>query len=203
MTRVYHIVRFGNGTAYALFDGCNWRCSYCVWREVTRWSLCLPKEIREKLDDLWRRGGVGYLSSDGVVEILKGAGVSMVFLGGEEPTLDPELKPLVRALLGEGIKSWLVTNGENLDDELVELLEGVTFSIKALDENLHKRITGVSNVGALENFKKYCLSGKLTAETVYAPGLVECDEIKRIAHFIASLNPGMVLRVDPLVRGRI
>jgi len=201
MTRVYHIVRFPGGSAYVLFDCCSWRCSYCVWREVTRWSLCLPWRVRKRLDELWEAGKVRHLRVGEVIEILKGAGVKLAFLGGGEPTLDPELKPLLRALGEEGIGGWLVTNGENLDDETVSLVEGLTLSLKALDEGLHRRITGVSNRKTLENLRKYAPTGKVVAETVYAPGLVECDEIMRIARFVASVNPTLPLRIDPLVQG--
>lgn len=198
--RVYHIVKFRSGSAYVLFDGCNWNCSFCVWRKVTRWSLCLPDEAKKRLDTLWERG-VRYLSVDETVELLNDSKVKTAFLGGGEPTLDPELKALMRVLRREGIKPWLVTNGENLDDEMVGLAEGITFSIKALNDELHRRITGVSNGRALENFKRYAGTGKLVAESVFAPGLVECDEIERIAHFVASIDPGMALRIDPLVQG--
>ncbi|AEC51908.1 co-factor modifying protein [Pyrococcus sp. NA2] len=201
MTRVYHIVKFKDGSAYVLFDGCNWKCSYCVWREVTRWSLCLPEERRKELDMLWINGRVRYLRLEEVVSMLKRNSVKFAFFGGGEPTLDPELKPLLRALSREGIKVWLVTNGENLDEEIINLVEGVTFSIKALDRELHRRITGVSNEKVLENLRRFGKSGKIVAETVFVPGLVECDEIERIARFIASINPSIPLRVDPLVQG--
>lgn len=84
----------------------------------------MPLETRRKLDYMWRTGRVRYLSVNEVVDLLKKARVTTAFLGGGEPTLDPELKALMRALRREGIKPWLVTNGENLDDEMVELAEG-------------------------------------------------------------------------------
>jgi len=201
MTRVYHIVKFQDGNAYLLFDGCNWRCKYCVWREVTRWSLCLPEKTRQQLDYLWKERKVRYLTVEEVERILEKERVKIAFLGGGEPTLDPELKPLMKALAKRGIKVWLVTNGEGLDDEIVDIAYGITFSIKALDEELHKRITGVSNSKVLENFRRYAKSGKIVAETVYVPGLVECEEIMKIAEFIASINPNIALRIDPLVQG--
>ncbi|WP_167910549.1 radical SAM protein [Thermococcus sp. Bubb.Bath] len=201
MTRIYHVVRFKSGSAYVLFDGCNWNCSFCVWRKVTRWSLCLPLKTRRRLDSIWKAGRVRYLSVDEVANLLKNAEVTTAFLGGGEPTLDPELKTLMRALRREGINPWIVTNGENLDDEMVGLAEGATFSIKALDDELHRRITGVSNRRAIENFRSYAGTGKLVAETVFVPGLVECDEIERIARFVASITPEMRLRIDPLVQG--
>ncbi|MDK2870490.1 MAG: hypothetical protein PWP39_1725 [Pyrococcus sp.] len=201
MTRVYHIVKFQDGSAYVLFDGCNWKCKYCVWREVTRWNLCLPEETRKKLDYMWKERKVRYLTVEEVQEILEKEKVKAAFLGGGEPTLDPELKPLIKSLTKKGIKIWLITNGEGLDDEIVEIVHGITFSIKALDEELHKKLTGVSNSKVLENFKRYAKTGKVVAETVYVPGFVECEEIMRIAEFIASINPNMTLRIDPLVQG--
>ncbi len=124
----------------------------------------------------------------------------MAFFGGGEPTIDGDLKPLIKRLKKERIEVWLVTNGELLDEELVDLVKGITFSIKALDDELHRRITGVSNRDALKNFKRFAKTGKIVAETVYVKGLVECDEILKIARFIASLNPDIKFRIDPLVQ---
>ena len=120
------------------------------------------------------------MSIEEVVRILKENGVKLAFFGGGEPTIDRELKPLIKHLKKEGIDVWLVTNGELLDKELVDLVK-----IRTLDDELHKKITGVPNYKALENFKRFVKSGKIVAETVYVKGLVECDEILRIAKFIA------------------
>ena len=199
MTNVYHIVQFQNKDAYVFFHGCNWKCSYCV-RTLGRWDMGLPEEVRRALDKLWLEGKVKFLSIDEVVEILKENSVRLAFFGGGEPTIDNELKPLIKRLKEEGIDVWLITNGERLDEELIDLVRGVTFSIKALDDELHKKITGFSNRIVLENFKRFARSGKIVAETVYAKGLVECDEVLRIAKFIASLNPEIVFRIDPLVQ---
>ncbi|WP_048159732.1 radical SAM protein [Thermococcus barophilus] len=202
MTNVYHIVKFQRGDAYVLFHGCHWRCSYCVWA-FEKWNLCLPDDLKRKLDKLWIRGDIKFLSIEEVVRILKENGVKLAFFGGGEPTIDRELKPLIKQLKKEGISVWLITNGELLDKELVELVKGVTFSIKAFDDELHKRITGVSNYKVLENFKRFAKSGKIVAETVYVKGIVECDEILKIAKFIASLNPKIRFRIDPLVQNPI
>ncbi|WP_227738700.1 radical SAM protein [Thermococcus eurythermalis] len=199
VTNVYHIVQFQSGDAYAFFHGCHWKCSYCV-RTLGLWDLGLPEDVRNELDKLWLQGRVKFLSIEEVVAILKESGVRLAFFGGGEPTIDRELKPLIKRLKEEGIDVWLITNGELLDEELVGMVRGITFSIKALDDGLHRRITGRSNRTVLENFKRFVGSGKVVAETVYVKGLVECDEVLRIARFIASLNPETTFRIDPLVQ---
>ncbi len=202
MTRIYHIVQFKDGSAYLLFNGCNWNCSFCV-RKMGRWDFCLPDELKRELDNLWDMGEVKFLSIEEVVAILNENGVNLAFLGGGEPTIDRELKSLVERLKEEDIYVWLLTNGELLDEELVSAVKGVTFSIKALDNTLHRKITGVSNLRTLENFRRFACSGKIVAETVYAENLVECDEILKIAKYIALANPNIRFRIDPLVQNPV
>ena len=200
MTRVYHIVQFESGDAYVTFDGCNWHCYYCVWR-LNRWNICLPQDIKKKLDKLWNSKKIKFLSTEEVTKILAENKVKNAFFGGGEPTLDPEIKKLIKDLKRKGIEVWLITNGENLDNDIVSLVKGVTFSIKAINEDIHKKITGVSNKKVLENFKKYATNNKITAETVYDGKYVKCSEIIEIAKFISSLNKNMRFRIDPLVQG--
>ena len=200
MTRVYHIVQFDSGDAYLTFDGCTWNCYYCVWR-MNRWNICLPQDVKQKLDALWNSKSIEFLSVDDITRILVKNNVKNAFFGGGEPTLDPEIKTIIRALKRESIKVWIITNGEYLDDELVSLVKGITFSIKAFDEKLHIKITGVSNKKILENFRKYAKSNKIVAETVYDGKYVKCSEITKIARFISSINKKMSFRIDPAVQG--
>jgi len=196
------MVQFKDGSAYLLFNGCNWNCSFCV-RKVGKWDFCLPDELKRVLDNLWSRGEVEFLSIEEVVEILNENRVNLAFLGGGEPTVDGELKSLVERLKKENIDVWLLTNGELLDEKLVDMVKGITFSIKALDDALHRRITGVSNLNILENFRRFAGSGKIVAETVYAENIVECDEILKIAKFIALVDPNIRFRIDPLVQNPV
>ncbi len=200
MTRVYHIVQFDSGDAYLTFDGCTWNCYYCVWR-MSRWNICLPQEVKQKLEALWNSKSIEFLSVDDIVRILVKNNVKKAFFGGGEPTLDPEIKAIIRALKMKDIDVWIITNGEHLDDELVSMAKGITFSIKALDKKLHFRVTGVSNERVLDNFRKYAKSGKIVAETVYDGKYIKCPEIARIARFISSLNKEMSFRIDPVVQG--
>lgn len=199
MTNVYHIVQYQDNEAYVFFHGCSWNCCYCI-RKISRWDNLLPKDIKRRPDDLWKRRKVKFLNIEEVVKILRNNKIKIAFLGGYEPTIDKELKPSVRELKDDGIKTWLLTNGEYLDEEIINLIDEITFSIKAFDDDLHKLVTGASNIKILRNFRWSANSGKIVAETVYAKGAVECKEILKIAEFIASVNPYIKYRIDPTIQ---
>jgi len=95
------------------------------------------------------------------------------------------------------------TNGSmnpGLLDEMIDLALGsggcIKFDLKAWDENLHQALTGVPNRRTLENFRR---AGEkagtrpdpplVIASTLLVPGYVEEEEVRSLAHFIASVNP--------------
>lgn len=195
MSYIYHIVKFKDGSAYVMFDVCSWKCLYCV-RNISPWCSSLPANVQIRLKSI----GISYISAEQAVKILKNGSVKLAFLGGGEPTQDPDLLNFMKSLKREGIDSWLITNGENLNDEIFELSRGITFSIKALDEEKHLRLTGRGNKKVLENFRKYANPEKVVAETVYFPKLVDCDEIINIARFVEEVDSRIKLRVDPAVQ---
>ncbi|MFP3417745.1 MAG: radical SAM protein, partial [Nitrososphaeria archaeon] len=132
MSTIYHIVQFEDGSAYLMFDVCNWRCSYCI-RNISGWCTSLPEATIKTLNRIGHR----YINIDELLKILKENGVKLAFLGGGEPTQDPEIKAIMKLLKENGIDSWLITNGELLDEEIFQLSKGITFSIKAIDEAKH------------------------------------------------------------------
>ncbi|MEN2994290.1 MAG: radical SAM protein [Thermodesulfovibrio sp.] len=78
----------------------------------------------------------------------------------------------------------------------------IKFDIKAYDENLHIALTGVSNRRTLENFEiasKYISKRPspplLIASTLLVPGYIDKEEVRKIAKFIASLNPHIPYRL--------
>ncbi|MGC8673343.1 MAG: radical SAM protein [Thermoplasmata archaeon] len=197
---IYQIVKFKDNSAYATFWGCDWNCTYCIWKSQ-KWNICLPQDVRDELDRRWRENRIRFLEIDEFIKILKSNGVNLVFLGGGEPTLDPHLKDLLLALKSEKIESWIITNSEHLDDDIFELSKGLTMSLKAFDPDLHLKLTGHSNEEVIKNFKKFGQSSKIVAESVYSKGLVECDEMIKIATFLAGINKDMRFRIDPEVGG--
>jgi pyruvate formate lyase activating enzyme len=72
----------------------------------------------------------------------------------------------------------------------------VKFDLKAADDNLHKTLTGISNSRTLENFSR---AGKrvrrrpepplLIASTLLVPGYIDEAEVRRIARYIAGVDP--------------
>ncbi len=193
--RIYQIVKFKDQSAYATFWGCDWECVYCVWKKE-KWNLCLPQNVKDELEERWRKNEIDFLEIDQAIKILKNNKIKMLFMGGGEPTLDPQLRSLLIATKNQGIKSWIITNAEHIDDEIFKLADGFTMSLKAFDKGVHVNLTGHSNEKVIENFRKFGASNKIVAESVYSKGLVECEEIMKIARFLKEINPEMRFRID-------
>ena len=69
------------------------------------------------------------------------------------------------------------------------------FDLKAWDENLNIALTGVSNRRTLDNFaragqrvRERPVPPLLIASTLLVPGYIEVDEVRQLAHFIASID---------------
>jgi pyruvate-formate lyase-activating enzyme len=194
-TNIYHITQFDGNSAYLNFLGCRWRCKGCV--RVLGWDSHLSSSDREKLGEVYGKTQSSLrLQSDEVIKILKESNAKKLYLGGYEPTLDPNIVEILGALKNEGFLIKLVTNGEFLSEQIMEAVDEVTLSIKALDDELHKTYTGVSNKKTLRSFERFHNSEKIEVETIYIPGLVECDEVMKIASYVAGYNKNLAYRID-------
>ncbi|MCP8321402.1 MAG: radical SAM protein, partial [archaeon] len=131
--------------------------------------------------------------------------VKRAVLGGGEPTLDKELLDIIGMLNALNVKTHLLTNGYILNGKIIEKMEeaglsSIYVSIKAYDDNTHWFYTGQTNRPVLDNFKLLSKSRiELMAESVLIPGLIEQDEIRRIARFIASIDPSILYRIDGFI----
>jgi pyruvate formate lyase activating enzyme len=137
-----------------------------------------------------------FLTLEEVMGLMEGYEVKSAIFMGTEAALDPEMPALARAL-HEKFRSYniLLTNGLKLAD-LSDVDEAI-FSLKAVTPALHREYTGKDNAGILQNFASLARSGKkLQVETVLIPGLIEADEIERVARFIGAIDPKITLRVD-------
>jgi pyruvate formate lyase activating enzyme len=95
------------------------------------------------------------------------------------------------------------TNGSVSRPELEQMAElsaesggCIKFDLKAWDDSLHRALCGVTNRRTLGNFELLSswISHRpdppfLVASTLLVPGYVEAEQVRRIAGFIAQLNP--------------
>ncbi len=193
-TNIYHITQFKDNSAYLNLLGCDWRCRGCV--RLLGWDSHLSSSDRKKLNITYPNPHNLKLGLDAVVKILKKNNVKGLYLGGGEPTSDPNIVKILKILKENGFLVKLVTNGEFLTDEIIDSVDEVTLSIKALDDEIHKAYTGVSNKRTLENFEEFYASGKIEMESIYIPEVVDCREILKIAGYIAGYNKNLRYRID-------
>lgn len=93
-------------------------------------------------------------------------------------------------------KMWVLleTNGFGLTEKNLDTLQQAEvdsfwLDIKAFDENLHKKLCGVSNKTVLKAPQRiYDRHMQLEVLTPYIPGWVEADQIEKIAELIADVN---------------
>ncbi len=197
-TNVYHLTYSpGYGIACLYFWGCNLRCRACLLKKEI--YDCHLAETRERIFDpnVKAEGEPKeFLNLEQLKTLLLGLEVEQVILMGAEPSIDPALPSIVEWLHVElGTRNTLLTNGLRLPP--VEHIDTVVFSIKAHSESLHTFYAGKSNRRILENFVSlYRLKKKLYVESVLIPGLVDVDEIERIARLVADIDRTLPYRID-------
>lgn len=104
----------------------------------------------------------------------------------------------------KGIKICWETNGTMNPQIMKKVMElsfrsggCIKFDLKTWDDRLNIALCGASNKYTIKNFasvakwydKRECSYPFLVASTLLIPGYVDLQEIRNIAHFIASLNP--------------
>ena len=116
-------------------DRCNFRCSYCMPREV----------FGADFEFLKRAQILTFEEIDRVVEVMTGLGVRKVRLTGGEPLLRSDLHRLVEMLTRhEGLEIALTTNGALLAEQAERLaragLGRVTVSLDSLEEEVFQQM---------------------------------------------------------------
>ena len=109
-------------------DRCNFRCTYCMPREVFDSSYrFLPHEAILSFEEIAR-----------LARIFVGLGVQKIRLTGGEPLVRRHLYRLVEMLAGLGVEVTLTTNGSLLAAQAQQLkkagLDRVTVSLDSLDD---------------------------------------------------------------------
>lgn len=159
----------GNRLIYHL-QGCNMRCPWCANPEglamdgvVMRITDKESGRVKEKLSCV-------ECSVDEIAEevlrsrlmFFEGGGVT--FTGGEPTMQYEELKALLTRLHGEGIHTALENNGTSPRlAELLPLIDYLMIDLKQTSDEVHKKITGVSNQWVLKNLIRILQSGRQAA----------------------------------------
>lgn len=162
--------RFKRASLYGW--GCNFRCKGCIYKLKPPYKPGTPFIPLRKLK-----------------EALRGLDVRRVHFLGGEPTINPDLPELAKFAheeLGAYVKIGH-SNGSRIPPRYVD---GISISIKAYTNELHVDYTGVPNDKVLDNFVKiYNMGLDLDASSVFIHGYIDCDEIEKIAKFIADVDP--------------
>lgn len=185
----------GPGIRYILFlQGCLMRCLYCHNRDT--WDLNTGD--LKSVDDLMPE----ILSYR---HYMKGSGGGVTCSGGEPLLQIPFLVELFERLKSHGIHTCLDTNGyvRQYDASLDRLLAStdlVMLDLKAIDDEVHKPLTKISNRYALD-FARHLVAQqkKIWVRYVVVPGFTDTDEGARLlGQFIQQDLQGQVQKVDLL-----
>jgi len=157
----------------------------------------------------FRQGLGGHHSPEELVAAVTPRTACICYFGGDPTPQLPHALAASRLALRRHpdriLRICWETNGSMqpaLLDEMIglSLTSGgcIKFDLKAWSEPLHVALCGVSNRRTLENFARAAQHiGKrpepplLVASTLLVPGYVDADEVRAIAEFVASLNPGI------------
>lgn len=181
--------------SYTVFmAGCNFRCLYCQNWDIAHYPFTgaaidgsvEPEELAEE--------GVRALRS---IEARLVRADRLFFSGGCSTCALPYVEEVVR-LARERTPGTLVnfdTNGFATEESMrriVELADSVTFDIRAIDDRLHRSLTGAPSAPVLRNAALMAENaGKLWEfRVLVVPGMNE-GEVGPICEFIASLNPDL------------
>jgi pyruvate formate lyase activating enzyme len=127
----------------------------------------------------------------------------LTFSGGECTLQGAFLLDATRLLKRETPLSVLLDTNGSMGGDLLEALakatDGFLFDLKAVDDDLHFRLTGAGNVPILRNLIRAARLGKVVeVRTIVVPGYTDTEtEIHTIAQFVKDLAPDIPLRLTP------
>jgi len=172
------------------FQGCPLRCLYChnpdTW-ETRAGELLTADEIYKKYES--------------VKEFTKGG----ITATGGEPLLQLDfLIELFKLFKKNNVHTCLDTSGFLFDNsdkyfELIKYTDLVLLDLKAIDPNLHKKLTGADNKNIL-NFAKFLSDNNIPiwVRNVVAVGLTDNEsDLKALGRFMAKLKNVQALDILP------
>ena len=171
----------GKVACTVFLPGCNFACPFCHNAELLGGSIAPQMDDQELLSFLKKRRGV----------------LDAVCITGGEPTLQPELGNLIRAIKEMGYPVKLDTNGYRpavLKQLAAEgLLDYVAMDIKN-GPGKYAETAGITAVDltAIEESMAFLLAGDLDYEfrTTVVAQLHDEDSIREMANWVGNLVPG-------------
>jgi pyruvate formate lyase activating enzyme len=174
----------------AWLSGCQFRCVFCHNPDTWKVSNGTPVRLERAVEVVsqYRQG----------LRTMKGG----LTISGGEPLIQYRfLSKLFPAVHERGIHTTLETNGylgARLTDNDLSSIDLVMLGLKAIEPDLHRRLTGM-DTGPVHEFARRLAARKhpVWIRFVVVPGWTDnLEEIDRMAEFAASL--GNVERVDVL-----
>jgi pyruvate formate lyase activating enzyme len=174
----------------AWLTGCQFRCLYCHNPDTWKITNGMPVTVARAVEVIQQ-----YRHA---LRLMKGG---LTLSGGEPMVQHRFVLKVFTAARDMGIHTALDTNGffgDRLSNTDLQACDLVMLGLKALDPDLHRRITGMDNGPVLAFARRLAaLRRPIWLRYVLVPGLTDdADEITRIAQFAADL--GNVERVDVL-----
>ncbi|CAJ1314428.1 pyruvate formate-lyase-activating protein [Paenibacillus sp. PK4536] len=186
--RVHSLETFGTvdgpGIRFVLFmQGCLMKCQYC--HNPDTWNLDGGKvmELEEVLAEI-----EPYLS------YYRSSGGGLTVSGGEPTLQAPFVRELFKAVKDRwNLNTTLDSNGFNEPNKIHELLEVtdlVLLDIKHINNEKHKKLTGVSNERTLHTAQWLSDNGrKMWIRHVFVPGINDAEEdLIALGEFIGTLK---------------
>jgi pyruvate formate lyase activating enzyme len=162
--------------------GCQFRCVFCHNPDTWKVNNGIPVPLARAVEEVrkYRHG----------LRTMKGG---LTVSGGEPLLQDRFLVRLFTAVKQTGIHTTVDTNGhlgDRLSDADLQVCDLVMLGLKALDPDLHRRVTGMDNGPVLAFARRLAaLRRPMWLRYVLVPGLTDrLDEVTRIAEFAAGLG---------------
>ena len=171
----------------SLCDFCNKCVEKCPARAMQR--IDRQAEVKELVDLVTR---------EEIFTRVSGGGVT---ISGGEPLYQPEfLKELLQGMKQAGVPTCIETSmfaKQEVLESIAPYVDQFLVDIKILDEETHKKYTGVSNQQILSNFRYLAGLGKpILVRIPLIPGITATEEnLRAIRAFVDSVNPEIPIEV--------
>lgn len=169
------------------YTSCTADCLFCQ-----NWHFRQQKPEKDKT-----------VSAEELASVANDRTFCVCYFGGDPSSQMPHALAASKLLAEQGVRICWETNGTMHPRYLEVALRYsfdtggcVKFDLKAYDEELHIALTGISNRRTLENFARAARRARerpelplVVASTLLVPGYVEADQVRKIAEYIASIDP--------------